>query len=439
MNCVNCGKMLKPGKPFCTGCGTKNAIAPAAQPAPSAPPVNTDKKICHSCGKTLKPNIRFCNGCGKPVPVAQATQSASVAPSVLHETPSVEFGVPSDEFDIPSTEFNVTSTPVTLPVYTDKKVCSSCGKMLKPNMRFCNGCGKPVTVVPVSPSAAPTPPAVEIPSSPFEFPASSAPTNPIYNVAFPSIDAPAHPGPQPAPPKPVQSKPRRKPRTAADGMGCYHHPSQQALAQCAGCGNAICADCREMYGVTSGDYAGKALCYDCTTMLVAENIKEVEKIKKKTQIMTLLSLFIVTPLKLLWDMVKGGSMAASGNLSGAFVMVITMFKFCVFPFVAIYRIVVLWNQSKQAKEIMASDARALQEMRDYFAYTQTMESNEGVDLASLAAQGGVLFDNTYAKNVIEQGEQAAQAQLRRSVVTISENGEILRSFEDKPRDRSRVA
>jgi len=425
--------MLKPGKPFCTGCGTKNIIAPATQPAPSAPPVNTDKKLCPSCGKTLKPNMRFCNGCGKPVPVVSITQPASAAPLTVLDIPSVEFVAPSVEIDIPSTHFSPT-------VDMDKTVCASCGKTLKKNQRFCNGCGAAVAVAPVSHPAAPTPPAVDIPSSPFEFPAPTAPTNPISDAAFPLVDAPARPGRQPAaPPIPVQSRPRRKPRTAAEGMGCYHHPSQQAVAQCAGCGNAICADCREMYGVTSGDYAGKALCYDCTTMLVAENIKEVEKIKKKTQIMTLLSLFIVTPFKLLWDMVKGGSMAASGNLSGAFVMVITMFKFCVFPFVAIYRIVVLWKQSKQAKEIMASDARALQEMRDYFAYTQTMENNEGVDLASLAAQGGALFDNTYAKNVMEQGEQAAQAQLRRSVVTISENGEILRSFEDKPRDRSRAA
>ena len=29
---------------------------------------------------------------------------------------------------------------------------------------------------------------------------------------------------------------------------CYHHPSQDAVAQCAGCGKGICRDCYDLYG-----------------------------------------------------------------------------------------------------------------------------------------------------------------------------------------------
>jgi len=64
---------------------------------------------------------------------------------------------------------------------------------------------------------------------------------------------------------------------------CYHHPSQDAVATCRGCGKGICRDCYDVYGVTSGEYAGKALCYDCTSQLVAENVDNVGVFRKKVK------------------------------------------------------------------------------------------------------------------------------------------------------------
>ena len=53
----------------------------------------------------------------------------------------------------------IQSTPVAPSAMPDKRVCAHCGKMLKPNSHFCNGCGTPVAAAPITRpvSAAPRP------------------------------------------------------------------------------------------------------------------------------------------------------------------------------------------------------------------------------------------------------------------------------------------
>ena len=98
------------------------------------------------------------------------------------------------------------------------------------------------------------------------------------------------------------------------------------------------------------------------------------------------------------------------------------------------------KQIDQADEILLHDARILQRFRDYFVYTQTMEENPGVDLASLAdEEGGTLFENTYARAVLDNGEKNAQEGLRAGIVQIAANGEIIRSFEDMPKVEEKAA
>ena len=71
------------------------------------------------------------------------------------------------------------------------------------------------------------------------------------------------------------------PRSNQAGRGavCFHHPDEPAAAQCARCGKYICKDCAEAYGVTSGEYAGKCLCYDCCQEIVSENVELLKKQK----------------------------------------------------------------------------------------------------------------------------------------------------------------
>jgi len=235
---------------------------------------------------------------------------------------------------------------------------------------------------------------------------------------------------------------------------CKHHTSQDAVAQCRGCGAFICDDCFEMYGVTSGDYAGQALCYDCTSQLVAANVADVESHRKRvtrelviTGIGATAGAIIGFPLLSepgagLWFFVLIGLGAAIGMLGkairalfdGAYGM---MFIYLLgAPIIAIRNLFRRLNQIKQAKEIIASDSQVLAEMRDYFAYTQAMErADDAKGFDALTAEGGELFGNSYARSVKAKGEQAAQAELRKGVVQISANGEIIRGFdpERKPK------
>lgn len=73
------------------------------------------------------------------------------------------------------------------------------------------------------------------------------------------------------------------PQPQHDGPVCYHHPTEPAVAQCARCGKYICKDCAEAYGVTSGEYAGRCLCYDCCQQLVSENVADLNAKPEKNQ------------------------------------------------------------------------------------------------------------------------------------------------------------
>ena len=246
---------------------------------------------------------------------------------------------------------------------------------------------------------------------------------------------------------------------------CYHHPSQDAVATCRGCGKGICRDCYDVYGVTSGEYAGKALCYDCTSQLVAENVINIdafrERVKSERKWMIIgaiiglviggcigismghpvnslfcgsFGIFVGASLATIVKMILGVLFGHDKSDSVTSALFIAICLIVVSPIITIYRLVKRIIQIKRCDKIIASDSHTLQEMRDYFAYTQAMENNKGVDLAKLIEQGSELSDNTYAQAVLNKGEQAAQAELRQSVVTISKNGEIIKKF-DKKKDK----
>jgi hypothetical protein len=233
---------------------------------------------------------------------------------------------------------------------------------------------------------------------------------------------------------------------------CYHHPSQNAVVQCRGCGKGICKDCFNVYGVDIGEYAGQALCYDCTEVLVTENITNITAFKervKKERMWMIVGAVIGAAIAIFMNSVVGyfsGGLLFLGIVIGAsfgtihylyerWGVVIGTIALIICPIMSIYRFVKRINQIKEADEIVTSDTRTLQEMKDYFAYTQAIEKNKGISLAKLAEQGSELYDNAYVKAVLDKGEKEAQAELRQSVVAISANGEIIRSF-DKQKGKS---
>jgi uncharacterized membrane protein (DUF485 family) len=201
--------------------------------------------------------------------------------------------------------------------------------------------------------------------------------------------------------------------------------------------------------------AGKPLCIDCTEELVKENSAEIAwlrtQVKKERTWMIvgasvvgfLLGSMMATDLGvggffgyLILGAFIGGSLGTIVNGFTEHGPWIGVPMIIVSPVMTIVRYVRRVNQIKQCDEILASDARIIQEMRDYFAYTQEMENSAGVDLTTLANQGGSLFGNTYANAVISKGERAAQAELRQGAVQIAANGEIIRGFDRRLQNRS---
>ena len=67
-------------------------------------------------------------------------------------------------------------------------------------------------------------------------------------------------------------------------------------------------------------------------------------------------------------------------------------------------------------------------MDEYMEYTLIRSQNRGVDLADLMNQDSRLYNNSYAQNVMANGEAQAEASIRNCVTSINENGEIIRSF-----------
>lgn len=250
---------------------------------------------------------------------------------------------------------------------------------------------------------------------------------------------------------------------------CYYHSNDPAVAQCAKCGKLICQDCYENYGVTDGEYAGQALCYDCCKELVADNVAELTKNKKKVKFHFILSiigmaigfiigmaagisegsfgggLYMGIILALLggmfWDYMKFYLAALWESFKMMFTDGVVAAVIACAIAVTIGGFKAMWytikntffyiKYLKETQGFIESDSEALRQMEDYMQYTMIRNKNRGVDLETLLSQQSELANNSYARMVQEKGEEGAEAELRRCVATINENGEIIRSFDEK--------
>lgn len=266
------------------------------------------------------------------------------------------------------------------------------------------------------------------------------------------------------PPVPTFTPPEQEKR---NGPVCYYHQDEPAIAKCARCGKYICQDCYDNYGVSSGDYEGQALCYDCCKELVADNVRELTKNKAKIKTQFIFSIIgmvigfiggialgisaeagagviifaiigiavggvLLSALKaffsLLWETIKiiiGEQFGFLTFLSLIWNIIKLIFQ-CFYHTISntIYYI----NYLKKTSGFIESDSAALQEMADYMEYTMIRNQNRGVDIETLLNEKSELADNAYAHMVQAQGEEQAEAALRNCVASINENGEIIRSF-----------
>ncbi len=261
------------------------------------------------------------------------------------------------------------------------------------------------------------------------------------------------------PPTPTFEPPKNS-KPQFNGPACYYHKDEPAVAKCARCGKFICQDCFDNYQVSVGEYAGKALCYDCCQQIVAANVDELKKNKNKIMFQFILSIIgmvfglivavsegggfvgaiigiavggvLLSALKvffsLVWDVIK---IAVSGQFGVLTILsiiwnILVLIVKCLITTISntVYYITYL----KKTSGFIESDTAALQQMADYMEYTMIRNQNRGVDIETLLNQKSELADNSYAQMVQQRGEEGAEAAMRDCVATFNEHGEIIRNF-----------
>lgn len=302
--------------------------------------------------------------------------------------------------------------------------CTKCGAQVPEGDAFCTTCGQPLMTSSAKQEAS-------------KIPTFSPPAPTFTPPVAPTFTAPV-----------TQSY---------YGPACYYHNDEQSIANCTRCGKNLCRDCFDVYRLDGGEYAGKAICYDCAQQLVAENVQILKGNKSKiitTFVLTIVGMIIGAIIGAstgsavgvilgiliggcFWTFLKGWFSRIGGALKGGGFNLVSFsvgffLGFFIEAVLSIYRtirkiiecIVYLVKTSRFIQE----DTAALQQMRDYMEYTLVRNQNKGVDLETLMGQGSELYNNTYAQAIMANGEEAADAMLRRSATMIAENGEIIRSF-----------
>lgn len=266
------------------------------------------------------------------------------------------------------------------------------------------------------------------------------------------------------PPTPTFTPPSNGQR---NGNCCYFHQNEPAVAKCACCGKPLCQDCADTYMVNDDKYSGRPLCYDCCKQIVADNVKQLKKQRAK-----IITMYIFTIIGMIFGALIGSSMVSEGKMPGFIVLVAAFVGGCLWTFVlnllkivggvikamfddfsvgtligCIFGVIIgffkaviisVWGTIQKlfyytkhlirTSGFIKSDSRALQQMADYMEYTLVRSQNVGVDLASLMNEDSQLYNNSYAQNVMANGEANAEASIRGCVTSINENGEIIRNF-----------
>ncbi len=269
---------------------------------------------------------------------------------------------------------------------------------------------------------------------------------------------------------PTDAAPVFKPPRNNGHAGCYFHPDEPAVGNCARCGKPLCEDCHEAYGVSGGEYADQTLCYDCTRELVAQNVADLTANKKKIKSQFILSIvgivigfivgllaglsegfgtalitavigagiggvfltFIKFYFSLLWQAFKalfanlGNGAGLIGALLGIFISLFIGVLKCIY--LTFRNTIDYISYLKRTEGFIESDSAALHQMEEYMEYTRVRNQNKGVDLETLMAQGSELYNNSFAQLVRERGEEAATEEIARATTRIAANGEIIRDF-----------
>ena len=247
------------------------------------------------------------------------------------------------------------------------------------------------------------------------------------------------------------------------GPVCYHHPQEPAVGTCTRCGKNICKECAESCMVEGGEYSGKHLCYDCCQNLFKEDEQKLQKDKNKIMfhyVLTIIGIVIGALfgqgdlfLTIMFAMIGGAflsavkpigsalvecfkgiiELAAGGSIMAGIVQfLVGVVKFLIVAVQCAIRtigkLITYTNYLRKATKAINADKEALQQLKDFMTYMEVKNRNQNMDLDALTKEGSELYNNSYARVLKEQGEQAADNMLRQATTRIAENGEIIRSF-----------
>lgn len=129
--CPKCGKEVKPGQLFCTGCGTN--LKDLQKTSEATPEIKQDipkpeVKVCPSCHSPIKEGQKFCIVCGEKLEAPKRATPKKVCPSC-----GLEIEGDKDKCDICGADLKATQIAAK---------CPQCGKEVKPGQAFCTGCGR---------------------------------------------------------------------------------------------------------------------------------------------------------------------------------------------------------------------------------------------------------------------------------------------------------
>ena len=150
--CVKCGSDVT-GKKFCQHCGTP--VQPTVAPAN-----NASVTTCPRCGEEVSAHSAFCIHCGSALHIAQLAASPVQPRPTARPCPACQQAVPIDTAFCIHCGQNMNAS-VAQPVAVAPVFCNACGKQNAPDMRFCGGCGSPLSVPPQSGQYAPQQPYVQ--------------------------------------------------------------------------------------------------------------------------------------------------------------------------------------------------------------------------------------------------------------------------------------
>jgi hypothetical protein len=335
--------------------------------------------------------------------------------------------------------------------------CTKCGSQINGGAAFCTSCGQPVSSKEQEEANSNSNIPVFTPPNNGEKTINGEKEIPSFTPPTPTFEPPNNPKPQ------------------FNGPACCYHNTEPAVTRCPRCGKPLCQDCAESYGFTSGEYAGKSLCYDCTIEIwkndEATLNKNYAKIRSQ-RILCLVGVIIGAIIGLFWGLdssgsgtagevfgitlimtiacaaiggsflvyIKGvgshlaGCFASTGNVVLSICIGIAKFIFWLVAYAVVAlietvrKLISYTAYMKHTANYVEQNNRAMQSLQDYMEYTLVRNQNKGVDIKTLLAEDSKLADNSFAQMVQQQGKDAAEASIRQQVAYINEFGEVVRDF-----------